>query len=187
MFKSEGRVRQLFRKYGKTALATHLTVYGVTFAGIAAACVGCIACLVEPVSLMPTCRPVFRHREQTWTPEPIDQIWAPLRYAPMHSSPTGTCLTAWKLHADQQVQEDANPKERGWFSNLLTGPSSSIALAFLCNKALLPVRAPVTIGLTPMVARYSMLLPTACAQAQSHAILLVMPKYEQIPVSNMYV
>lgn len=36
MFKSEGRVRELFRKYGKTALATHLTVYGVTFAGIAA-------------------------------------------------------------------------------------------------------------------------------------------------------
>ena len=39
MFKSEGRVRELFRKYGKTALATHLTVYGVTFAGTAAACV----------------------------------------------------------------------------------------------------------------------------------------------------
>lgn len=36
MFKSEGRVRELFRKYGKTALATHLTVYGVTFAGTAA-------------------------------------------------------------------------------------------------------------------------------------------------------
>ena len=74
---------------------------------------------------------------------------------------TLTRLTAWKLHADQQVQEDANPKERGWFSNLLTGPSSSIALAFLCNKALLPVRAPVTIGLTPMVARYSTPVPTA--------------------------
>lgn len=58
------------------------------------------------------------------------------------------------LHADQQVKDDADPKERGWFTNLLTGPSSSIALAFLCNKALLPVRAPVTVGLTPMVARY---------------------------------
>lgn len=33
MFKSEGRVRELFRKYGKTALATHLTVYAVTFSG----------------------------------------------------------------------------------------------------------------------------------------------------------
>ena len=74
--------------------------------------------------------------------------------------PTVTRLTAWKLHADQQIQDDANPKERGWFSNLLTGPSSSIALAFLCNKALLPVRAPVTIGLTPMVARYSTPVPT---------------------------
>ena len=100
----------------------------------------------------------------------------------MHGNLTGVCLTARKLHADQQVQDDANPKERGWFSNLLTGPSSSIALAFLCNKALLPVRAPVTIGLTPMVARYSKLLPTAFAQSQSHATLLFMPNPEQTPV-----
>ena len=33
MFKSEGKVRELFRKYGKTALATHLTVYTVSFSG----------------------------------------------------------------------------------------------------------------------------------------------------------
>lgn len=44
MFKSEGRVRELFRKYGKTALATHLTVYGVTFAGVAACVVVSLVC-----------------------------------------------------------------------------------------------------------------------------------------------
>lgn len=33
MFKSEGKVRELFRKYGKTALATHLTIYTVSFSG----------------------------------------------------------------------------------------------------------------------------------------------------------
>ena len=36
MFKSDGKVRELFRKYGKTALATHLTVYGASFAGMVA-------------------------------------------------------------------------------------------------------------------------------------------------------
>ena len=58
--------------------------------------------------------------------------------------------------ADQEVKDEANPKERGWFTNLLTGPSSSLALAFLCNKALMPLRAPLTLGLTPMVARSAM-------------------------------
>ena len=33
MFKSDGKVRELFRKYGKTALATHLTIYTVSFSG----------------------------------------------------------------------------------------------------------------------------------------------------------
>ena len=33
MFKADGRVRELFRKYGKTALATHLAVYAVSFSG----------------------------------------------------------------------------------------------------------------------------------------------------------
>ena len=57
--------------------------------------------------------------------------------------------------ADKEVEDDKDVSQRGWFTNLLSGPSSSIALAFLCNKALLPVRAPLTIGLTPMVARYA--------------------------------
>ena len=64
-------------------------------------------------------------------------------------------LRPFKWHpADKEVEDDKDVSQRGWFTNLLSGPSSSIALAFLCNKALLPVRAPLTIGLTPMVARY---------------------------------
>ncbi len=66
------------------------------------------------------------------------------------------------LVADQQLKDDADPKERGWFTNLLTGPSSSLALAFLCNKALMPVRAPITLGLTPMVARYALEVLHTC-------------------------
>lgn len=69
-------------------------------------------------------------------------------------------------YADKQVKDEANPQERGWFNNLLSGPSSSIALAFLCNKALLPVRAPITLGLTPMVARYCLTLATGNRQIQ---------------------
>ncbi|KAL3161943.1 hypothetical protein ABBQ38_009025 [Trebouxia sp. C0009 RCD-2024] len=133
MFKSEGRVRELFRKYGKTALATHLTVYGVTFAGLYFA----IENKLGPQSL----------------------------------------LIKYGLLSDKQVKDEANPQERGWFNNLLSGPSSSIALAFLCNKALLPVRAPITLGLTPMVAR-------ALHQRAATAATAAASKQSSAPVSS---
>ena len=67
------------------------------------------------------------------------------------------CLSCSKrmpaCHADKAVKEDGDSDKRGWFANLLSGPGSTVALAFLCNKALLPVRVPITVGLTPAVAR----------------------------------
>lgn len=107
--KSEGRVKELFRKYGKIAVGTHLAIYAVTFSGLYVAI------------------------ENKFDPKDL--------------------LIKYGLLSKQEVTDEANPQQRGWFTNLLTGPSSSLALAFLCNKALMPVRAPITIGLTPMVAR----------------------------------
>lgn len=57
---------------------------------------------------------------------------------------------------DETVEEAEPPlssEEKGWMDNILTGGSSSLALAFLCNKALFPVRTPITLALTPAVAR----------------------------------
>lgn len=53
--------------------------------------------------------------------------------------------------AEAEAQADAQNK--GWMDKVLTGGSSTLALAFLCNKALFPVRTPITLGLTPVVAR----------------------------------
>lgn len=50
-------------------------------------------------------------------------------------------------------EEDVPPEEQGWVRRMLEGSSSSLALAFIANKALIPVRAPITIALTPPVAR----------------------------------
>ena len=48
---------------------------------------------------------------------------------------------------------DSDPSQRTWLERALTGSSSSLALAFICNKALFPLRAPITVALTPAVAR----------------------------------
>ncbi len=53
-------------------------------------------------------------------------------------------------------ENPADPENQGWLEKFVTGGGSSLTLAFLCNKALFPVRAPVTIGLTPMVARWAL-------------------------------
>jgi hypothetical protein len=48
---------------------------------------------------------------------------------------------------------DTDPSSRTWMDKALTGSGSAVALAFLCNKALFPVRTPITLALTPAVAR----------------------------------
>ena len=55
--------------------------------------------------------------------------------------------------AEKDLKADANPEERSWIAKAVTSGGSSFAIAFLCTKALLPVRVPLTLGLTPVVAR----------------------------------
>ena len=45
-------------------------------------------------------------------------------------------------------------KKRNRTAELAASSGGALALAFLCNKALLPVRVPITIGLTPPIARF---------------------------------
>ena len=48
---------------------------------------------------------------------------------------------------------DVPPENRSWLDRMLSGGSSTFALAFICNKALFPIRTPITLALTPTVAR----------------------------------
>lgn len=65
------------------------------------------------------------------------------------------------------AEREANAEPEGWFQKTVAGGGSAALLAFLCNKALLPVRVPITVGLTPVVARcdppFSLFLATAVA------------------------
>ena len=54
------------------------------------------------------------------------------------------------------AEEDLNadPENRTWLAKVLTSSGSSFAIAFVCTKALLPIRLPLTVAVTPAVARY---------------------------------
>ena len=56
-------------------------------------------------------------------------------------------------YTGEDLRDDADPQTRGWFAQSLTSSGSSLALAFLCTKALLPVRVPLTLAITPPIAR----------------------------------
>ena len=53
----------------------------------------------------------------------------------------------------EDAAEKDEAREKGWLDKVLTGGGSTLALAFLCNKALFPIRTPITLALTPAVAR----------------------------------
>lgn len=48
----------------------------------------------------------------------------------------------------------AGVKKRNRTAELAASSGGALALAFLCNKALFPIRVPITFALTPPVARF---------------------------------
>ena len=53
-----------------------------------------------------------------------------------------------------ETPSSAEEEDGSWWNRVLSGSSSTLALAFVCNKALFPIRTPITIALTPTVARF---------------------------------
>lgn len=56
--------------------------------------------------------------------------------------------------ADEEMQSEKPTKGKLESSELLKSGGGALALAVLCNKALFPVRVPITIALTPPIARF---------------------------------
>eukprot|EP00983_Pelagomonas_calceolata_P034271 1073838-Pelagomonas_calceolata.AAC.1 len=48
---------------------------------------------------------------------------------------------------------DDNDGEPSWLEKVFTGKGSSLALAFVCSKAMVPIKLPVAAAITPYVHR----------------------------------
>jgi len=111
------QIKELVRKYGRTALAVHFGLYGVSLAGIYTA-------LKANVDV------------------------------------TGLLKDAGLLANKDEVQldVDGNPIDHkpSWFEEKLSSfleSGGTLAVAFVCNKALMPVRGTITVATTPYIAR----------------------------------
>jgi hypothetical protein len=99
-----GRVKELFRKYGKVALGVHIGVYTTFLAG-------CYIAVDQKLDLR------------------------------------GVLVNVGLIH------QPGEGEEPGWLDKALSGGGSTLAMAVLLNKAMFPIRTPITLGLTPYVAR----------------------------------
>lgn len=64
-------------------------------------------------------------------------------------------------------QEDKEDDRQGWMAGMLAGKGSSAAVAFLCTKALTPIRAGITLTATPLLHRYAVVLSKHCVLCRS--------------------
>ncbi|XP_052194013.1 uncharacterized protein LOC127802319 [Diospyros lotus] len=122
-----GRFRELLRKYGKVALGVHFSVSAASMTGLYIAIKNNVdvEAVLEKVGMGGGVSTANREQEQT---PPIS-----------HQS---------------DVDEIVQNKKRNRTAELAASSGGALALALLCNKALFPIRVPITVALTPPVARF---------------------------------
>lgn len=138
-FTGGGRFRELLRKYGKVAIGVHFSVSGASITGLYVA----IKNNVDVESLLDKLHMdgFFSKDQPQTTPSEIAS-----------SVDDGFVIeeTATSKIESTVVQES---RTRNRTAELAASTGGALALAVLCNKALLPIRIPITIALTPPIAR----------------------------------
>ncbi|KAF3777556.1 hypothetical protein EJ110_NYTH42165 [Nymphaea thermarum] len=127
-----GRLRELMKKYGKVALGVHLSVSAASITGLYVA----IKNNVDVQSMLERAGLPGIGRPQT----PKDQE------------------NKEKLYNDDLIVEEepvlTQKKEKNRTAELAASTGGALAVAILLNKALFPVRVPITLALTPPISRF---------------------------------
>ncbi|RWR84499.1 hypothetical protein CKAN_01331500 [Cinnamomum micranthum f. kanehirae] len=131
-----GRFRDLLKKYGKVALGVHLSVSAVSISGLYVA----IKNNVDVESLLSKVGLSGDSKQ-----DPASNTPAP---ASLPDLPDDV------VFEDRPPVSDLPEQKKNRSTELAVSSGGALALAVLCNKALFPVRVPITIFLTPAVSRF---------------------------------
>ncbi|KAJ8572214.1 hypothetical protein K7X08_008725 [Anisodus acutangulus] len=128
-----GRFRELLKKYGKVALGVHFSVSAASITGLYVAVKNNVdvEAMLEKYGL---------------SKEKGDDKITNL------PSPDGFIT--------EEPLNGAPPKQRNRTAELAASTGGALAVAVLLNKALFPVRVPITLGLTPPIASHFMNITT---------------------------
>ncbi|CAA0828685.1 Protein of unknown function (DUF1279 [Striga hermonthica] len=122
-----GRFKELIKKYGKVGLGVHVSVSAASVTGLYVAVKSNVdvESLLEKVGLPGLGKEKGTGKSSDMPPDNLETT------------------------IDQTVE-----KERNRTAELAASSGGALALAVLINKALFPVRVPITLALTPPVARF---------------------------------
>lgn len=132
---SGSRFKELLKKYGKVAIGVHCSVSAASVTGLYLA----IKNNVDVESLFDKLRlPGLSKEQKSQNP------------SPQLANPDGSLMEQSMEKSTVVIEE----KQKNRTAELAASTGGALALAFICNKALIPVRVPITIALTPPIARF---------------------------------
>ncbi|GMJ09737.1 hypothetical protein like AT2G20940 [Hibiscus trionum] len=133
---SGSRFKEFLKKYGKVAFGVHFSVSAASITGLYIA----IKNNVDVESLFDKLHlPGFSNDQKNQNP------------SPQSANADGFLIEEPMEESAGVVVEE---KHRNRTAELAASTGGALALAVICNKALFPVRVPITIALTPPVARF---------------------------------
>ncbi|CAM6016417.1 unnamed protein product [Sphagnum balticum] len=136
---SAAALKELIAKYGKVALGVHLSVSAASITG----CYVAIKNNVDVGAILERAG-LFSSSEKEETEQAAAAAAADLQSYESSLAMEGS---------GDEVLLQTDVKEKNRIHAAAVSGGGALALAFLCNKALMPVRIPITIALTPAVAR----------------------------------
>ncbi|KAF8020713.1 hypothetical protein BT93_G1215 [Corymbia citriodora subsp. variegata] len=136
-----GRFKELLKKYGKVALGVHFSVSAASISGLYIA----IKNNADVESLFAKLH--------------LPGVSSPAGENPSSSSSDEFAAGEGSVKYDDlqgtgAIGEGEEAKKRNRTAQLAASTGGALTLAILCNKALFPVRAPITIMLTPPLAKF---------------------------------
>ncbi|RZC75161.1 hypothetical protein C5167_050652 [Papaver somniferum] len=138
-----GRFRELMKKYGKVALGVHLGVSAASVTGLYFA-------INNNVDVENLLSKVGMSSGVTTNKEGEEGNQQPQ----LGKTASEGLITEEQQQSDFQQIQSLPPKETNKTAELIASSGGALALAVLCNKALFPIRVPITVGLTPPIARF---------------------------------
>ncbi|RZC71567.1 hypothetical protein C5167_034791 [Papaver somniferum] len=137
-----GRFRELMKKYGKVALGVHLGVSAASVTGLYFAINNNVD-VENLLSKVGMSSGVTTNKEGEGNQQPQ-----------LGKTPSEGLISEEQQQSDFQQIQTLPPKETNKTAELIASSGGALALAVLCNKALFPIRVPITVGLTPPIARF---------------------------------
>ena len=136
--------RELIKKYGKVALGVHFTVSAASVSGLYIA----IKNNLDVESFLQNFHINPSPPQPPSEPNPQAQT-----SSSSSSSPDGFVMEETNGSPNQPTVV-VEEKKLNRTAELAASTGGALALAVLCNKALFPIRVPITIALTPPIARF---------------------------------